>query len=64
MKRITGFLYRFQTRKNVLFNDGMPVTKAEGHGVGTKSICSVVNKYNGMCSFKTKGDMFILRVVI
>ena len=51
-------------RKNVLFNDGMPVTKAEGHGVGTKSICSVVNKYNGMCSFKTKGDMFILRVVI
>ena len=48
----------------MLFNDGMPVTKAEGHGVGTKSICSVVNKYNGMCSFNTKGDMFILRVVI
>ena len=51
-------------RQNVLFNDGMPVTKAEGYGVGTKSICSVVNKYNGMCSFNTKGDMFILRVVI
>lgn len=51
-------------RQNVLFNDGMPVTKAEGHGVGTKSICSVVNKYKGMCSFNTKGDMFILRVVI
>ncbi len=51
-------------RRNVLFSDGMPVTNAEGHGIGTKSICSVVNKYNGMCSFQTKGDMFILRVVI
>lgn len=51
-------------RRDVTFKDGMPVTKAEGHGIGTKSICSVVNKYDGMCSFKIRGDMFILRIVI
>ncbi len=51
-------------RQNISFRDGMPVTYAEGHGIGTRSICSVVNKYDGMYSFSVKDAIFVLRVVL
>lgn len=46
----------------VLFEDGLPTTKESGHGLGVRSICAVVNKYQGICDFSVKDERFILRV--
>ena len=51
-------------RADILFQDGIPVTKREGHGIGTRSICAIVNKYQGIYSFSVKNENFILRVVL
>lgn len=44
--------------------DGMPVSRKEGHGFGTQSICYVAEKLNGNCQFSIKGEWFILRAVL
>ena len=51
-------------REDIIFQDGLPVTKREGHGIGTRSICAIVNKYQGIYSFSVKNESFILRVVL
>ena len=51
-------------RADIFFQDGIPVTKREGHGIGTRSICAIVNKYQGIYSFSVKNENFILRVVL
>ena len=51
-------------RAGISFNDGIPVNKKEGHGIGTRSICAIVNKYQGIYSFSVKNENFILRVVL
>lgn len=45
----------------ILFKDGVPVTDRRGHGIGVRSICAIVDKYNGIYSFSAKDDGFILR---
>lgn len=45
------------------FADGMPVA-APGHGVGTRSIKMIVERYGGMCSFSVGESSFLLRAVI
>lgn len=42
--------------------NGLPVTEEQGHGIGTRSICSVVERYGGVYSFNVKDGRFILRV--
>lgn len=47
---------------DIVFVHGLPVTNKPGHGIGVRSICAVVERYNGIYSFSVKDDKFILRV--
>lgn len=47
---------------DILFDHGIPVTNNPGHGIGVRSICAVVERYNGIYSFSVKDGVFILRV--
>lgn len=40
----------------------LPVTNAEGHGIGVRSICAIVEKYKGLSDFSVQDGRFILRV--
>ena len=44
------------------FRDGIPVTDRQGHGMGVRSICAIVQRYNGVCSFQVQDQDFVLRV--
>lgn len=46
----------------ISFYHGLPVTSTPGHGIGVRSICAVVERYNGIYSFLVKDNKFILRV--
>ncbi|MBD5523205.1 MAG: GHKL domain-containing protein [Lachnospiraceae bacterium] len=48
--------------EDITFEHGLPVTNKPGHGIGVRSICAVVERYNGIYSFSVKDDKFILRV--
>ena len=48
--------------KGVQFEDGLPVNRVEGHGVGVRSICAIVEKYKGLSDFSVQEGRFILRV--
>ena len=48
--------------KEVLFENGIPVSHEPGHGIGVQSICAIVERYDGMCSFLMQDDHFILRL--
>lgn len=47
---------------DVRFYHGIPVTSRSGHGIGVRSICAIVEQYNGIYDFSLKDDKFILRV--
>ena len=46
----------------VRFRKGLPVTDEPGHGIGVRSICSIVERYDGICSFSVADGRFILRL--
>lgn len=48
----------------LVFVDDMPVSTEENHGFGTKSIATVVQKYNGVCSFSADDTIFKLVVIL
>lgn len=48
--------------EDITFEHGLPGTNKPGHGIGVRSICAVVERYNGIYSFSVKDDKFILRV--
>lgn len=47
---------------NISFVDGVPVTTQPGHGIGVNSICTLVEKYEGIYNFMTQNGKFILRI--
>ncbi len=47
---------------NVRFEGGLPVTDAPGHGLGVRSICAIVERYNGVYSFSARDGQFVLRI--
>lgn len=47
-----------------IFEQGIPVTKENGHGFGTKSMAYVVEKYKGIYLFATKDQMFIFQATM
>ncbi len=47
-----------------VFVDGLPITKRDGHGYGTKSIQYTTEKLGGNCQFSVQDDMFISRIVL
>lgn len=51
-------------RGNIRFENGLPVSDREDHGIGTRSIRAIVQRYGGVCSFLTQDDRFILRLSI
>lgn len=46
------------------FVDKIPVNQEENHGIGTKSIVSVVKKYQGIYSFTASNNLFEFIVII
>lgn len=48
--------------ENVIFAQGIPVTNQPDHGIGVRSICALVERYEGIYTFDVKDEKFILRV--
>ena len=48
----------------VRFEKGLPVSDRSGHGIGVESICAIVQRYGGICSFSQKENRFIFRLSI
>lgn len=51
-------------RGGVKFENGIPVSPRQGHGIGVRSICAIVERYGGVCSFLIDDSRFILRLSI
>lgn len=50
--------------ETVHFENGLPVSTRHGHGIGVESICAIVERYGGICSFSVKDKQFILRLSV
>ncbi len=48
-------------RNEIRFENGIPVSDRADHGIGVQSICAIVKKYGGVCSFQMEDDVFVLR---
>lgn len=51
-------------KEPVRFEHGLPVSDRPDHGVGVQSICAIVQKYGGVCTFLTRDEQFIFRLSI
>ena len=51
-------------REEVRFERGIPVSNRPGHGIGAQSICAIVERYGGGCSFLVENGQFILRLFL
>lgn len=49
---------------SAMIENGMPVSTEKGHGIGTKSIASVINRYDGIYSFIKENEYFVFRFMI
>lgn len=49
---------------HITFQDDLPSTTQPGHGMGVRSICAIVEKYHGLCSFSASDGLFTLRCSI
>lgn len=47
---------------DIIFENNIPITHRQGHGMGVRSICAIVEQYNGIYSFLAKDGQFILRI--
>lgn len=50
--------------EDVSFENGIPVTNRTGHGIGVRSICAIVEQYDGIYTFSARDGRFILRISI
>lgn len=48
--------------ETIRMKGGIPISQEAGHGIGVRSICAIVEKYDGMYSFSVKDNQFILRI--
>jgi len=48
----------------ILFVDNLPVCKKENHGLGTKSITAIAQKYGGLSSFTAEKGLFTAIVIL
>jgi hypothetical protein len=48
----------------VQFNGEYPVSNDKDHGIGTRSIATIAEKYDGIFSFKAEGSMFKTTVIL
>ena len=49
---------------DITFVQGIPVTDQPDHGIGVRSICALVERYEGIYTFEVMEGRFILRVSI
>lgn len=47
---------------DITFVQGIPVTSQPDHGIGVRSICALVERYEGIYTFEVEDGKFILRV--
>ena len=47
---------------DITFVQGIPVTNQPNHGIGVRSICALVERYEGIYTFEAEEGKFILRV--
>lgn len=47
--------------KEPIFHEGLPVSKEQGHGYGTKSMAHIVEKHGGVFQFSVKDGWFIFQ---
>lgn len=47
---------------DVVLHHGIPMAHGPGHGIGVRSICAIVEKYDGICNFSVRDSRFTLRV--
>lgn len=48
----------------IVFEDNLPQASVENHGYGTKSIATIIKKYDGIYSFVTENDCFVFRCAV
>lgn len=48
----------------IIFSNNIPINTENGHGLGTKSIIAITEKYNGIYSFEVERGLFILRIIL
>jgi hypothetical protein len=48
----------------VIFEDERPISPIKHHGIGTRSIISMVEKYNGIYSYTAEKNIFIVTIII
>lgn len=48
--------------ENIRFSHGIPVTSSPGHGIGVRSICTIVEHYGGIYTFSVQDGLFIFRM--
>ena len=48
----------------VQFNGEYPISNDKDHGIGTRSIATIAEKYDGIFSFKAEGSMFKTTVIL
>lgn len=51
-------------QEEVRFEKGIPVSGRPDHGIGVQSICAVVERYGGGCTFLAENGQFILRLFL
>ena len=47
---------------NITFVRGIPVTERPEHGIGVRSICALVERYEGIYTFEAADGKFVLRI--
>ncbi len=55
---------RNRYQREPIFHHGLPVSKEQGHGFGTKSIVHVVEEHSGICQFSVKDEWFIFQATV
>ena len=53
---------RFEGKVHII--NGLPYSGRHNHGIGTRSIMSIAEKYGGFCSFEAKDNIFSLNMVL
>lgn len=48
----------------ILWKDHLPASHLKNHGLGTKSITSIVDSYNGQYEFSSENHIFTLRILL
>lgn len=50
--------------EDISFEDGIPIADKSGHGIGVRSICAIVEQYDGIYTFSAGNGQFIMRISI